>query len=94
MREYRDSDAPSVFEPQWVEARTELERALELDPGDGGIEGRLRLAQAHIDRIEAGALKGAAHDASWASTTGPWRIATRRGCCGSTGRGRSSSLRS
>ncbi len=60
ISEYRDSNAPSVFEPQWLQARNNLSRALELDPGNSSIEGKLRLAQAHIDRIEAGGLKAAA----------------------------------
>jgi serine/threonine protein kinase len=59
IAEYRNSDAPMVNEPQWVQARKNLSRALELDPGDSGIEGRLRLCEAHIDRIEANALRGA-----------------------------------
>jgi len=49
-----------VYEPQWVQARNSLSRALELDPGDNGIEGRLRLCEAHIERIDANALHGAA----------------------------------
>jgi eukaryotic-like serine/threonine-protein kinase len=60
ISEYRNSDAPSVFEPQWIQARNDLSHALELDPGDNGIEGRLRLCEAHIDRIDARALKNAA----------------------------------
>jgi tetratricopeptide (TPR) repeat protein len=58
IREYRDNDAPMVFEPQWTQARNLLARALEVDSGDNSIKGRLRLCEAHIDRIEAGALKG------------------------------------
>jgi len=60
ISEYRNSDAPSVFEPQWIQARNNLTRALELDPGDNGIEGRLRLCRAHIDRIDARGLRSAA----------------------------------
>lgn len=60
ISEYRNSDAPSVFEPQWVQARNNLMRALELDPGDNDIEGRLRLCEAHIDRIESRTLRGSA----------------------------------
>lgn len=58
ISEYRNSDAPSIYEPQWVQARNDLSRALELDPGDNGIEGRLRLCEAHIDRIDARTLRG------------------------------------
>jgi hypothetical protein len=60
ITEYRNSDAPTVYEPQWVQARNNLSRALELDPGDSGIQGRLRLCEGHIDRIDANALRGAA----------------------------------
>ncbi|MFL6350285.1 MAG: protein kinase domain-containing protein [Bryobacteraceae bacterium] len=60
ITEFRNSDTPIVYEPQWVEARNNLSRALELDPGDSGIEGRLRLCEGHIDRIDANALRGTA----------------------------------
>lgn len=60
IAEYRNSDAPTVNEPQWVQARNNLSRALELDPGNGGIEGRLRLCEGHIDRIDANGLRGTA----------------------------------
>jgi tetratricopeptide (TPR) repeat protein len=60
IAEYRNSDAPTVNEPQWVQARNNLSRALELDPGNSGIEGRLRLCEAHIDRIDANGLRGPA----------------------------------
>jgi eukaryotic-like serine/threonine-protein kinase len=58
ISEYRNSDAPSVFEPQWVQARNDLSRALELDSGDNAIEGRLRLCEAHIARIDSKTLRG------------------------------------
>jgi serine/threonine protein kinase len=58
ISEYRNSDAPSIFEPQWVQARNDLSRALELDPGDNDIEGRLRLCEAHIARIDSKTLRG------------------------------------
>ena len=60
ISEYRNSDAPSVFEPQWIQARNDLALALQLDPGDNGIKGRLRLCEAHIDRIDSNALRAAA----------------------------------
>jgi serine/threonine protein kinase len=60
ITEYRNSDAPTVYEPQWIRARNNLSRALELDPGEGGIQGRLRLCEGHIDRIDANALRGTA----------------------------------
>ncbi len=60
IAEYRNSDAPAIWEPQWIEARNHLSKALELDPDSNDILGRLRLCDAHIDRIEAGSMKGAA----------------------------------
>jgi tetratricopeptide (TPR) repeat protein len=60
IAEYRNSDAPTVNEPQWMQARNSLSRALELDPGNSGIEGRLRLCEGHIDRIDANGLRGTA----------------------------------
>ena len=58
--EYRDNEAPQVYEAQWTQARNQLARAFELDPEDNAVKGRLRLCEAHIDRINAGALKGTA----------------------------------
>jgi tetratricopeptide (TPR) repeat protein len=49
-----------VREPQWVQARNYLARALELSPDDNDIKARLRLCEAHIDRIDAGALRASA----------------------------------
>jgi eukaryotic-like serine/threonine-protein kinase len=60
ISEYRISDAPSVFEPQWIQARINLQRALQLDPGDSSLQGRLQLCEAHIDRIDARGLRPAA----------------------------------
>jgi serine/threonine protein kinase len=55
--EYRNNDAPAVFEAQWKAAHEALVRAFELDPGDNAVKGRMRLCEAHLDRIDA---KGAA----------------------------------
>lgn len=49
--EYRNNDAPAVYELQWAEAKTQLSRAMELDPDDNGVKGRLRLVEGHLDRI-------------------------------------------
>jgi len=51
IAEYRSSDAPSISEADWVRARDSLARALELDPGDKEIRGRLALCEGHISRI-------------------------------------------
>ncbi len=60
VAEYRNSDAPSIYEPQWIQARSNLARALQLDPDNNEIKGRLRLCEGHIDRIEAASLRSAA----------------------------------
>ena len=60
ISQYRNSDAPTVYQPQWVRARMNLTRALELAPDDKGIKGRLRLCEGHIDRIESNSLKASA----------------------------------
>jgi tetratricopeptide (TPR) repeat protein len=60
ISQYRNSDAPTVYAPQWVQARTNLTRALELSPDDSGIKGRLRLCEGHIDRIASSGLRGSA----------------------------------
>ena len=58
--EYRNSDAPVVYEAQWIQARNNLARALELDSSDKSIRGRLRLTEGHIERISSAGLKGVA----------------------------------
>jgi len=58
ISEYRDRDAPTIFKPQWMQARTELGHALEIDPGDNAVKGRLRLCEGHIQRIESSGLNG------------------------------------
>jgi tetratricopeptide (TPR) repeat protein len=60
IAEYRNSDSPAVFQTQWVQARDNLSRALELSPDDQGIQGRLRLCEGHIDRFEANNARGSA----------------------------------
>jgi serine/threonine protein kinase len=49
--DYRNNDEPAVYEAQWVDARSNLNMALQLDSGDNSIKGRLRLCEGHIDRI-------------------------------------------
>ncbi len=58
IAEYRSSDAPAIYEKNWSAARSDLAHALELDPGDNGITGRLRLCEGHLDRIAAQKLHG------------------------------------
>jgi tetratricopeptide (TPR) repeat protein len=58
--DYRNNDAPSVYEPQWAQAKAELHHALEIDPNDNGVKGRYRLCEGHLDRIAGGRLRGLA----------------------------------
>lgn len=60
LAQYGNDDAPPVYLPQWEQARTDMARALELDPDDNAIKGRLRLCEGHVERIKAGALHGEA----------------------------------
>src|SRR5262249_32463916 len=48
---YRNNDEPAIFEPQWIEARDNLNLAMQLDPNDSLIKGRYRLCEGHLDRI-------------------------------------------
>jgi len=57
IAEYRNNDSPSVRKPQWVQAHSYLARALQLSPDDSEIKARLRLCEAHIDHIDAAALR-------------------------------------
>jgi serine/threonine protein kinase/tetratricopeptide (TPR) repeat protein len=60
IAEYRNSDAPTLREQQWVEARNDAVRALDLSPGDKNIKARLRLCEGHVEHIDAAGLRGAA----------------------------------
>jgi hypothetical protein len=46
-----ESDGPAVMESEWVHARNEVARALELAPSDKTIHGKLRLIDGHLARI-------------------------------------------
>ncbi|HVN02938.1 MAG TPA: serine/threonine-protein kinase [Bryobacteraceae bacterium] len=48
---YRNGDTQPVYENDWKRARLYLARALELDPGDETVRGKLRLCEGQIDRI-------------------------------------------
>ena len=54
---YRNSDTQPVYENDWKRARGYLARALELDPGDESVRGKIRLCEGHIDRID-GSISG------------------------------------
>lgn len=55
IREFRNSDAPIIYRQQWAQAHNALARALELDPDNRTIQGKLALVEAHVDRIDAAA---------------------------------------
>jgi serine/threonine protein kinase/tetratricopeptide (TPR) repeat protein len=63
--EYRNDDAPAVFELQWMQARNQLARAMELDSDDNAIKGRLRLVEGHLDRIYGDRAKNAGRFKLW-----------------------------
>ena len=48
---YRINESQPVYEKDWDRIRMYLAHALELDPGDGSIRGRLRLAEGQLARI-------------------------------------------
>lgn len=51
INEYRNSDAPSVTEKEWVRAHDVLGRALEIDSSSRDIRGKLYLTEGHLSRI-------------------------------------------
>ena len=53
VREYRDAETPTVRESQWRQARDHFSRALQIDPGDKAVQGRVRLCEGHLERINA-----------------------------------------
>jgi hypothetical protein len=57
IAEYRNNDAPSVSETDWERARSSLARALQLDPDNNAIRGKMYLCEAHLVRIRASSTK-------------------------------------
>ena len=51
--DFRNNDYPTAREGTWRRSVTYFSRALELDPGDKNVKGKLRLCEAHVDRITA-----------------------------------------
>ena len=51
IADYRESDAPTVTQKDWQRAESELGRALQLEPGDKNIKGKMRLCEGHLARI-------------------------------------------
>lgn len=54
IADYRNSENPTVRSSQWRQARSDFDHALELDPGDNSVRGRMRLCEGHLERIDAG----------------------------------------
>jgi serine/threonine protein kinase len=52
---YEEPDGPTVMETEWVHAHNEVAHALELEPGDKTIHGKLRLIDGHLARIRGNA---------------------------------------
>jgi len=50
IREYRTMESV-VFQSDWQQALEYFQEAILLDPGNNSIRGRLRLCEAHLDRI-------------------------------------------
>src|ERR1700761_3966843 len=48
---FRSPDAPPVSETDWSHARDDLSRAIELDPGDKTLHGKIRLVDGHLARM-------------------------------------------
>jgi hypothetical protein len=59
ITEYRDNDAPAVYEATWAKARDQLSKAMELDPDDKSVRGALRITEGHLDRIAGERAKAA-----------------------------------
>ena len=51
INEYGKSDAPSVTEKEWIQAHDVLAKALEIDPHDRTVRGKLYLTDGHLSRI-------------------------------------------
>jgi hypothetical protein len=59
IAEYRDNDAPAVYEATWTKARDQLSKAMELDSNDKSVRGALRITEGHLDRIIGERSRGA-----------------------------------
>jgi len=58
IAEYRDNDAPAVYEATWAKAHDQLSKAMELDPNDKSVRGALRITEGHLDRITGERSRG------------------------------------
>jgi eukaryotic-like serine/threonine-protein kinase len=51
--DFRNNDYLSAREPQWRQSVQSFTRALEVDPSDPVVKAKLRLCEAHVERITA-----------------------------------------
>jgi tetratricopeptide (TPR) repeat protein len=51
--DFQKNDYLSAREPQWRQSVQSFTRALEVDPGDSVVKGKLRLCEGHVERITA-----------------------------------------
>jgi hypothetical protein len=51
IAKFRAPDGPPVTEADWTRARDDLSRAIELDPGDKTLHGKIRLVDGHLARL-------------------------------------------
>ena len=63
IADMRNNDNPTSREGTWRRSVTYFSRALELDPGDKTVKGKLRLCEAHLERITANGKQAALNDA-------------------------------
>ncbi|MGA2598293.1 MAG: serine/threonine-protein kinase [Bryobacteraceae bacterium] len=63
--DYRNNDAPALNEAQWVKARNNLAHAMELDPSDNAVKGRLREVEGHLDQIYGDRSRNATRQKYW-----------------------------
>jgi hypothetical protein len=51
INEYRRAESPTVTEKEWITAHDVLAKALQIDPSDRNVRGKLYLAEGHLSRI-------------------------------------------
>lgn len=62
--DFRNNDFPTAREGTWRRSVTYFSRALELDPGDKTVKGKLRLCEGHLERIAANGRQQMLNDAA------------------------------
>ncbi|MDQ6678143.1 MAG: serine/threonine protein kinase [Acidobacteriota bacterium] len=62
--DFRNNDFPTAREGTWRRSVTYFSRALELDPGDKMVKGKLRLCEGHWERIASNGRQPMLNDAA------------------------------